>query len=205
MSMNMRNQEIIRTKGIIIEDSAGRDRILIGSPIPVSPTRVRDDTAKVRKAWAALMGGDRYMGWYKSYSNEANGIVFLNENGFDKVIIGEKTPDPNIGTRIAKSSGIVINDDQGFERSGYGILKMEDGRYRVNIGMDDASGIEAAHLFVDEDGNRGLKINYTGGQVLLTNAKAGSSLSPTNGNFSGIMVTDSTGKVLFQDNFLKKK
>ncbi|MCU0404794.1 MAG: hypothetical protein MUE99_09630, partial [Chitinophagaceae bacterium] len=43
---------IIRAKGIVIEDSTGRDRILIGSPIPLSRDRVRTDTSLVKKYWA---------------------------------------------------------------------------------------------------------------------------------------------------------
>lgn len=35
---------IIRAKGIIVEDENGRDRILIGSPVPFSKDRVRTDT-----------------------------------------------------------------------------------------------------------------------------------------------------------------
>ena len=33
------------------------------------------------------------------------------------------------------TNGMVINDDQGFERMGYG-LKPMDGRYRVSLGLD---------------------------------------------------------------------
>jgi hypothetical protein len=46
---------IIRAKGIVIEDSAGRDRILIGSPIPLSGDHVRTDTAMVRKYWGRMV------------------------------------------------------------------------------------------------------------------------------------------------------
>lgn len=41
--------DLIRSKGIIIEDENGRDRILIGAPVPYSKNRVRTDTALVRK------------------------------------------------------------------------------------------------------------------------------------------------------------
>ena len=76
---------IIRAKGIVIEDSAGRDRILIGSPIPFSKYRVRTDTSLVRKYWAKNFGdGNQYMQWYKDYYNGAEGMVVMNEQGFDR-------------------------------------------------------------------------------------------------------------------------
>ena len=36
--------ELIRTKGIVIEDSQGKPRILIGAPVPFVPERIRTDT-----------------------------------------------------------------------------------------------------------------------------------------------------------------
>ena len=69
---------IIRAKGIIIEDENGRDRILIGSPIPFSKDRVRTDTTLVRKYWAKqFKNPNQYMEWYKKYKNSAEGIVFI--------------------------------------------------------------------------------------------------------------------------------
>ena len=56
--------DLIRTKGIIIEDENGKDRILIGAPIPYSKDRVRTDTNLVRKYFASEVNPkdpDRYM------------------------------------------------------------------------------------------------------------------------------------------------
>ncbi|MDD2793420.1 MAG: hypothetical protein PHD73_09575 [Sediminibacterium sp.] len=81
---------IIRAKGIIIEDENGRDRILIGSPIPFSKDRIRTDTTLVRQYWAKqFKNPDQYMEWYKKYKNSAEGIVFMNEKGFDVVQVGD--------------------------------------------------------------------------------------------------------------------
>src|SRR2546423_9529020 len=57
---------IIRARGIIIEDQVGRERILIGAPIPFAKNRVRTDTARVAQLWAGRFP-DRaqYMGYYK--------------------------------------------------------------------------------------------------------------------------------------------
>lgn len=60
--------DLIRAKGIIIEDANGKDRILIGAPVPFSKNRVRTDTALVRKHWASQFDDpNQYMGWYKKY------------------------------------------------------------------------------------------------------------------------------------------
>lgn len=80
---------IIRAKGIVIEDENGRDRMLIGSPVPNSKHRVRTDTALVRRYWASqFKEPNQYMEWYKTYKNSLNGIVFMNEDGFDRVLVG---------------------------------------------------------------------------------------------------------------------
>jgi hypothetical protein len=109
---------ILRARGIVIEDSSGRDRILIGSPIPFSKYRVRTDTNLVRKYWAPRFEeqADQYMEWYKSYYNGAEGIVVMNENGFDRVLVGDKLSDPNTGKRMFQSAGILWNDQEGWER-----------------------------------------------------------------------------------------
>ncbi len=58
--------ELIRAKGIVIEDANGKDRILIGAPVPDSKHRVRTDIVLVRKYWASeFKNPDQYMGWYK--------------------------------------------------------------------------------------------------------------------------------------------
>lgn len=37
---------VLRVRGLIIEDGAGRERILIGAPIPEAANRVRTDVAR---------------------------------------------------------------------------------------------------------------------------------------------------------------
>jgi hypothetical protein len=100
--------DIIRAKGIVIEDVKGKDRILIGAPIPHSKDRVRTDTAKVRKHWASQFDNpDQYMGWYRKYKNSANGIVFMNDKGFDEVLVGEELADANVGSGCIKFPGYL--------------------------------------------------------------------------------------------------
>jgi hypothetical protein len=163
--------EVIRARGLIIEDAAGRERILIGAPIPAAANRVRTDLARVEQLWAPRYPNPKqYMEYYKGYRHTMHGMLVLDENGFDRIAIGDSTPDPNIGRRIGPASGIVINNDQGFERSGYGLLKVGD-RNRVVLGLDSKSGSEALALTVFDDGRAGLSAYGPGGRlVFLGNA-----------------------------------
>lgn len=147
---------VLRARGLIIEDDQGKERILIGSPIPEAKNRVRTDLARVREIWGKRFP-EKYMEWYQGYQKNMNGILILDANGFDRVGLGDPVPDPNTGKRIAPSSGLVLNDEEGFERSGYGLLKVES-RYRVVLGMDNAKGQEGATLFLEDDGPIGLEI-----------------------------------------------
>ena len=122
--------DVIRARGLIIEDEVGRERILIGAPVPEAVNRLRTDEARVREVWApGFPDADAYMGYYEDYSHETTGMLILSEDGFDRLVVGDPVPDPNIGRRIAPSTGMVINDERGFERMGYGVKPM-DGRYR---------------------------------------------------------------------------
>ncbi len=97
--------------GLVIEDEAGRERILIGAPIPEAANRVRTDEARVREIWAPRFPDEEaYMGFYEDYSHETNGILILSEDGFDRLAFGDPVPDPNIGRRIGPSTGLLIND-----------------------------------------------------------------------------------------------
>ncbi len=154
-----RPEGVLRARGLIIEDDQGRERILIGSPIPAAKNRIRTDLERATSVWAKrFLSAEKYMENYKTYQNDMSGILVLDENGFDRVGLGAPVPDPNTGKRIAPSSGLVINDDEGFERSGYGLLKFEH-RYRVVLGIDNAQGQEGATLFVIDGGPVGLEVN----------------------------------------------
>lgn len=156
---------IIRARGIIIEDQAGRERILIGAPIPAARNRVRTDSARVARLWARRFPNPaEYMGYYKNYRHSLHGMLVLDENGFDRLAVGDSTPDPNIGRRIGPATGIEINDQEGFERSGYGLLNVE-GQYRVVLGLDSKRGTEGMALTLRDDGAVGLSV-YGEGQNL---------------------------------------
>ena len=150
--------EILRVRGIIVEDSLGRARILIGAPIPYARTRVRTDTARVARIWGKDFPPAYMQKWYPTYRNDMDGVLVLDSNGFDRVAIGQDLPDPNFGRRIAKSTGMLINDSLGFERTGYGLLRV-DGKDRVVLGLDQQGG-EALTLVVDDAGRVGLTASY---------------------------------------------
>jgi hypothetical protein len=197
---------IIRAKGIIIEDNEGRDRILIGSPVPHSKDRLRTDSVKVKEVWAknSSLGSAKYMEHYRTYNHDASGIIFLNENGYDKLIVGDKTPDPNTGKRLVEPAGMTWNDDEGFERGGIGISKTAEGKHRVVMGMDDPVIGEAMHMFILEDGAKGLMIAGEDGMILIGKAKAGNEIFRNKNDFSGLRLIDNKGAVIWENNTLQK-
>jgi hypothetical protein len=155
-STQEKHDDILRARGLIIEDDQGRERILIGSPIPAAKNRVRTDLNRVREIWGKKFP-EKYMEWYRGYQNDMSGLLILDASGFDRVAVGDPVPDPNVGKRIAPSRGLVINDEEGFERSGYGLLKVEN-HYRVVLGLDNAQRQEGASLFLIDDGPVGLEL-----------------------------------------------
>ena len=185
------NNEIIRTKGIVIVDDKGNERILIGAPIPDAKNRVRTDTLRAKDAWGYIHPD--YMNFYKKYDHSANGIVILDENGYDRIAIGSNTPDPNIGKRIAPASGIILNDENGYERSGYGILNV-DGITRVNLGLDTKKGTEGMVLSVEDNGTTGISIRSLKQNIFLGKADSINWHTRNDIPFNGLLIehTDST-------------
>jgi hypothetical protein len=144
--------QVLRVRGIIVEDAAGHERILIGAPIPQAANRVRTDTARVRRYWAGRYPNqNQYMGYYSAYRNDMNGMLVLDERGFDRLAVGDSLPDPNIGKRIGTSSGIIVNDSLGDERTGYGLIRA-NGQYRVTLGLDSRRGEEGIGLGLFDGG-----------------------------------------------------
>ena len=122
VSASAREGKILRVRGIVIEDSAGRPRLLLGAPI-------------------SDQGGKRQV--------EVTGLVLLSEDGIVRLAIGTANYDQINGTlqhRIANGVGFLLNDSKGNER-GHGFL--ESGR--VTLGLDRAHGEEGAFLTVDDE------------------------------------------------------
>lgn len=130
--------DVLRAQGLVIEDAQGRPRILLGAPVPEVESRVRADTARVREAWA-----QRYPdpdGYMENYRNRI---------------------------RHSMNGLLVINDEQGYERSGYGLLEV-DGRDRVVLGLD-SRGREGVTLSLKDEGDRGLSV-YDGETTVFVGA-----------------------------------
>lgn len=197
--------DIIKAKGIVIQDQNGRDRILIGSPVPPSKDRVRTDSNLVKKYWASKFNNpDEYMGWYKKYKNTSNGIIFMNENGFDEVLVGDNLADANVGVRSYKLSGILVNDKSGWERVGAGVNTLDNGKTRQGFGVDDDSG-EAMHMLCFEDGSKGLIIGGENGSLRIGMAHKPGELLQNKGKFTGIKFFDTNGKVIWEQDLTEKK
>lgn len=183
--------DIIRTKGIIIEDSSGKARILIGTPIPFADHRIRTNTNKVTELWAGRFPKN----WFEMYKNEynhaTNGILILDETGHDRLVIGNPVPDLYFGKRIGPATGIIINDEKGQERTGYAILNV-DGTNRVNLGLDNAKGTEGVLLTLNDDGTTGLVIRDLDQTIFIGKADT-SNWYTKDFPYNGLFIKDSVG------------
>lgn len=198
---------IIRAKGLVIEDASGRDRILIGAPVPFSKSRVRTDTALVRKYWAGKLIPEHpsvYMGYYKDYYHATDGMVIMNEYGFDRVLLGDKLADANTGKRMFEAAGIAWNDRYGFELGGAGVNTTEDGKARGVIGLDNANG-EALHLVTLEDGTKALVIKSEKGALMFGMSEKNGQWFQNETEFAGINYFDKEGKLIWSQKMNEKK
>jgi hypothetical protein len=114
--------KVLRVRGLIIEDAQGRPRMLLGAPAPTVPVRKRQE--------------------------ETTGLVVLGEDGVVRLVMGF-APDPQSGgrasRRIGSGPGLMINDKDGNERGGLGMM---DNDGRISLGLDYPSGGEAVSLSV---------------------------------------------------------
>lgn len=195
--------DLIRTKGIIVEDENGKDRILIGAPIPQSKDRVRTDTALVRKYFVPDVARDpnQYMEWYKKYRHTAFGMVILNEKGIDVMQVGDQLSDPNVGRRMFLPTGILLNNQKGMEVGGFGTHTFNDGRSGVALGLDDpGNGREAFHALVLSDGTRALILQDANGKLVLGFGKGNSEIFKNKDSlkFIGIKYLDKKDNLIWE-------
>ncbi|NNE99627.1 MAG: hypothetical protein HKN25_11460 [Pyrinomonadaceae bacterium] len=183
--------KVLKTRGLIIVDDQGRERILIGAPIPPAANRVRTDLKRVKEEWAGRFPKpERFMKSYEKYNHNANGIVVLDENGFDRVVLGD-VPDLNVGKRIGTSNGIAINDEKGFERGGFGLLNVR-GKKRVILGLDTRKGFEGISLGVVDGGAIGMNIydESRKKKIFIGNASPGHWYTKLDEPFNGLLFLD---------------
>lgn len=124
--------DVMRTRGIIIEDGNGVPKVLIGAPVPHVPGRRSDVTTS---------------------------IIFRDEGNHDRVILGQQ-PDPVIDGKIVKrrdaSWGINLFNRAGDERGGIANFDNDTSA----ISLDRATG-DAIGMLVDEKSDfAGLLLNY---------------------------------------------
>jgi hypothetical protein len=132
--------QVLRLRGLIIEDAQGRPRILIGAPVPKVAGRKRQD--------------------------DTNGLILVGENGADRVALGVPTPSPQVKgqvvKRISPGAGLVIDDPNGNERGGMGVL--DSGRGVLCLDYPDPIAREAVCLaVVPEAGFAGVAVNAPSG------------------------------------------
>lgn len=103
-----RTDGILRVRGLIVEDAAGRPRIVLGAPTANIAGRARQDVL--------------------------TGIAYLDESGADRITIGA-LPDPmtaqGIRPRRTGGAGLLIHGTDGVERGGYSVL--DDGTALLTI------------------------------------------------------------------------
>ena len=122
LGSNPESDEILRTKGLIIEDLDGKPRMALGFPIE-NQFRQRNDTL--------------------------SGLVLLDENVLDRVHLGKHGKlflGGEYHDRLNEGWSLFFNDLNGEERSGYGF---SDDDNSVGLGMDygGKNGGEAIYLY----------------------------------------------------------
>lgn len=115
--------DVLHVRGLVVEDDAGRPRLVLGAPVSRLEGRKRTDGTVA--------------------------LLVLDEDGDERVALGYQ-PDPMIGGQIvprkSPSVGLNVFDGGGNERGGLGLL--ESGS--VVLGLDTDNGREGVSLFVDD-------------------------------------------------------
>jgi len=84
----------------------------------------------------------------------ARGLIILDDQGRERIVVGAPVPNPREGVRRSASSGIVINDPAGYERFGLGLT--DDGQMGMGFdappGTGDSRNRERMNLVADASG-----------------------------------------------------
>lgn len=128
------SSNVLRARGLVIEDQRGHARVILGAPVPAVHERKRQDSL-------------------------TDSMIFLDEDGNDRLTLGEG-PNPKangkILHRIATFFGVLIHDNHGDERGGYGWLT--NGRAVLTL---DRPGLDAwAAVVDDKTGFAGMRVEY---------------------------------------------
>lgn len=115
--------EVVRAKGIVIVDDDGRERILIGAPVPASQ--------------------------HRRSTIQGTGVVILDETGVDRLALGETKSQYVNGEVVARERAysLLIHDRKGDERGGMGTF--DSGK--AVVVLDRARpGSDGVAMLVDE-------------------------------------------------------
>lgn len=147
--------EVLRARGLIIEDENGAPRILLGAPVPRVKERTRTDPA--------------------------TGIVLLAANGADRMQLGA-VGGPQMGgklnPRVSPAVGLMVNDPSGDERAGFGVfengqcgwgLDYPSQREAIIAAVMPDSGFAGIMLAADKEASaeRALLMTSAAGETLL--------------------------------------
>jgi hypothetical protein len=144
------------------------------------------------------------MEWYKDYYHGTEGIVIMNEEGFDRVLVGDKLADPNSGKRMFESAGITWNNKEGWELGGAGVNTGSDGEARSVIGVDNPNG-EAVHLVALEEGTNSLIVAGENGRLMIGSSKANGEWFQNKAEFTGIKYFDNNGTLIWEQKMNEKE
>lgn len=158
---------VLRARGLVIVDAQGRDRILLGAPVPASGNRKRQDAATAS-------------------------LVVVGPDGSDRVVVGQ-TPPPIVQGRVyprsAEAWGLGLYDPKGSERGGMVFL----GDSRVAVALDYPTG-DALGMFVDDKANRAvLALNYP---PALRASESAVEVTAGGGGDPQLIMHDAKGRVL---------
>jgi hypothetical protein len=89
----------------------------------------------------------------------ARGLIIVDDQGRDRIMIGAPVPNPREGVRSSPSTGLVINDAAGYERFGFGLF--DDNRVVMGFdappGTGDERNRERINLVADASGGAYLR------------------------------------------------
>jgi hypothetical protein len=127
LSVSADETKVLRTRGIVIEARKGRPRLLLGAPIPRTegPKR-RDDLT--------------------------SGIVLLEENGADRLVVGDAIQ-PQILGSVGKRSGYITTGDDA-------LLTLD---YAASDAFHLTAGIDSGSLMLRAPGGRPRAMGVTEG------------------------------------------
>jgi len=177
---------ILRAKGLVITDEAGRDRVVLGAPMSAA-------TEDPKLA-------------------DAVGLVVLDSLGQMNVAMGAQNPlvmqGGKLGTRIAHSAGLTIYDPRdGKERGGMGAF--QDGRANVCLDYGEVQKEAACLSVAPRDQYAAVLLNGTPGEpqydrvVMYVGADGSGSIKVFGGgaNNGGVMLRAGSGlpKILVFD------